>query len=625
MLLYQGRAAELNPDGIDVVIVILPVRIDIGAPCIVFWHKKPQSTTSMGVKTAIEGSGFESLDTVLSKETVGNDYTNTTFTSASYQLELGFKGCLTTFRLSFQPLDGNQILTLSMSLILGDPCISAGPNYELSIFGGSVIIDERPPEDLFAILCARRDEGSCQLVSAFIALGTETAAAEIVLSNTRQSEGQQQLLPDFDNKAGFALDSSNHRFSGAMDVAQQPSSLLLEICPRCRAEWGTRQSIPLIDRYNDVTRNMFAQFGKSYTTKVWNNTADPKSDTKAGIIICTIQQSGALADNYNKGMAAAGLFVALLGVAACAAPPAAGVVVGIGGLVLAGQSMYDNFYEDPNKSRTSVLYLGDAVSRSANDRDSNEVILLRAYMHDAKDSTGVMRHMLKVTKYFLPRVIGGEFGVTDILNNPNTEVEDYFSFYFPKPHVILPRRYISIRGMRPTTGGSAQPPEILPKPSSGLCYDQKGKFKSFYDRKNRDETSHRWKDVFDGFEYSKDVRDIVTLIEGIPAWISQSVRVTNLPDERKTPVLVLENWKTSGSLDLIGHSQSETGVLKLIRNDRWFFGYQWNLTNPVGDSGDLSSFGWFQGGLITRSTGSHILFVITDKDWTYTTTIIESN
>lgn len=101
-----------------------------------------------------------------------------------------------------------------------------------------------------------------------------------------------------------------------------------------------------MDRYN-VTRNKFVQFGKSYITKVWNNPADPKSDTKAGIIICTNQQSGALADHYNKGMAAAGLFVALLGVAACAAPPAAGVVVGIGGLVFAGQSMYDNFYEEP--------------------------------------------------------------------------------------------------------------------------------------------------------------------------------------------------------------------------------------------------------------------------------------
>lgn len=115
----------------------------------------------MGVKTAIEGSGFESLNTVLSKETGGNDYTNTTFTSASYQLELRFKGYLTTFCLSFQPVDGNQILTLSISLILGDPGISAGPTDELSIFGGSAIIDERPPEELLAILCARRDRSSC--------------------------------------------------------------------------------------------------------------------------------------------------------------------------------------------------------------------------------------------------------------------------------------------------------------------------------------------------------------------------------------------------------------------------------------------------------------------------------
>ncbi|RFU80353.1 hypothetical protein TARUN_1819 [Trichoderma arundinaceum] len=373
---------------------------------------------------------------------------------------------------------------------------------------------------------------------------------------------------------------------------------------------------------------MVAQFSKSYTTKVWNDTADhPRHHTDPAIIICTIQQSGALVENYNKGMAAGGLFVALLGVAACAGPPAAGMVVGIGGLVLAGQSVYDNFYEDANKSRTRVLYLGDAVTRSANDRDDNEIILLRAYMTEGVDTTGAKRPMIKVTRYFLPKATAGyQYSVTDILDDKTTVVEDQFGFYFREPHVILPRLYISIRGMRPTgtAKGSEDPPEELPKPSSGLWYDPTGKFKKFYVRKERDKTTGRWGDVFDSFEHSKDVRDIVTIVEGIPTWLSSSIRITNLPDERKTPVLVMGGWTSSAVKDKIGHYQNETEVLKLIRNQRGSpFGYRWDLTNPVKDSNDVYPIDWYNKGSITKSMGSYIFFVIKDTDWTYTTTIVK--
>lgn len=154
--------------------------------------------------------------------------------------------------------------------------------------------------------------------------------------------------------------------------------------------------------------------------------------------------------------------------------------------------------------------------RSANDRDSNEVLLLRTCMHDAKDSTGIMRHMLKVTKYFIPRVIGGEFSVMDILDNPNYEIEDYFSSTFQIPP--YPTSPIDLGTwneayncwFRATLRESS-------KTEYGAILRSKGEVQELLRSKDRDEISRRWQDVLDGFEYSEDTRDVMTLIEGIPA------------------------------------------------------------------------------------------------------------
>ncbi|KAM0264226.1 hypothetical protein ACHAQJ_000713 [Trichoderma viride] len=630
MLIYQGQA-KANPDGVESVTALLPTRAEAGAPCVVLWRNGSKIQATKKTAGNVETSKFGNFEAILEKD--GNQ--NTKFKSVSSGLELEFSGGQKTLSLSFQPTHGGQILTVPMALTLGDLHKSTSPESEAYIFGGHVIVQNQFLGNLIAVvLCEKDGKGSQKPVLALIEWGSETAMAEIPLGVQTCQSQDANTIPGHDENICFGLNSRQHHFHGQLKRHRgSPSELLLHIRPlsteRAAAAWQTTQSYPAIRKYNKSMEAIVSRSKRSHPTKVWNDTGDDNNDIAPALVTVTIQQSGARIDNYNKGMAGAGLFVALLGVAACAAPPSlssVGWAVGIVGLLLAGQSGHDNFHEDPDKSRTRVLYPRDAVSLAASGADSNEIVMHRAYMEGSR---------LKITEYIVPKVGPFLYRVTDIISGRalNEELtrttKDLFTFTFPEPQVINIYRYISIRGFIPSPTkdkGSGLPTHGLPKAGSLVLYDADGKFLMFHDAKQ--EQGGKRADVVDRFgaglfdPKGKVIRsDVTSLVQGVNPQLSSNMKIANLDDHHNTPVLVMNNWKVCavGTGEFVAKADDEESVLKVIKGDRRrrFREYQWDSNGNI----YRLEQGIYEASFLTQNNGTHLFFAISHHDWTYTSMV----
>jgi hypothetical protein len=651
MLVYQGQP-KANPQGVESVTAILPTKADAGTPCIVLWRKATTASTSSKAASK-EPPNFGNFEAILEK----SDDRNAKFKSTASTLALEFTGDHKNVSLSFQPNHGGQIQDIKLTLVLGDPFKTHSPQSEASIFGGPVIIQNKGRENLIALVLSEKDDkGSHKPISVLIEWGAEVAMAEIPLRvQTCQSKGKD-TIPDHDENLCFSLNSSQHHFHGMIRRPRRsPPELLLQIRPQSTNQlisqsntlsdsksnaqsddkfdepaWQTTQSYPSIGKYSNSMHTIVRRSADARHTRVWNDTADNDKGIAPSLVTVTIQESGAENDRYNKGMAAAGLFVSLLGVAACAAPPSlssVGWAIGIVGLLLAGQSGHDNFHEDPGKSITKVLYPRDRICRRAIGNHGNEIIVYRAYMDG---------HSLKITKYFLAEAGAGITRVTSIINSPPPpqgspwQVEEMFSFQFAEPQVINLYRYIKIRGLVPTgnnEGGSGLPSQGLPSAGSFVWFDTNGKFLKFYEAKKEqggkrpDPITRFGFGLFDPKNDNKAIKhNVMSLVQGTSTQLSTNIAVLNLDDDHGTPVMAMHNWKVSDS-EWIASADKQEDVLAFIKSNRrnWDWGYQWD--SKSGDIYRISSPFHYRVDFMTQNEGTHLFLPVSNKEWTYTSMV----
>ncbi|KAL7919747.1 hypothetical protein ACQKWADRAFT_329373 [Trichoderma austrokoningii] len=646
MLVYQGQP-KANPDGVESVTAILPTKAEAGAPCIVLWRKA--TTTSANSKAAKrEPPNFGNFEAILEKD-AGK---NAKFKSVAPNLELEFTGDHRNVHLSFQPTHGGQIQNVQLTLALGDPFKTHSPQSEASIFGGPVIIQNKGRDNLIAlVLCEKDEKGSQKPISVLIEWGVEVAMTEIPLRVETCQSKDKDTIPGHDENLCFSLNSSQHHFHG---IVRRPRrslpELLLQIRPQSTTQadatsnvksggdksnepaWQTTQSYPSIGKYNNSMHNIVRRSAEARHTRVWNDTADNDKGIAPSLVTVTIQESGATTDSYNKGMAAAGLFVSLLGVAACAAPPSlssVGWAVGILGLLLAGQSGHDNFHDDPGKSITKVLYPRDRICRRAVGSGGNEILMYRAYMEG---------NLLKITKYFLPSAGVGITRVTSIINSPPPpqgspwEIEDMFTFQFAEPQNINLYRYIKIRGLVPTgtnEGGSGLPSQGLPASGSFVWFDTNGKFLKLYEAKREqggkrpDAVTRFGFGLFDLKEDNQAIKHtVMSLVQGTSTQLSTNIAVLNLDDDHGTPVVAMHNWKVSDS-DWIAKAEKQEDVLAFIKL-RWrksSWGFQWD--SKSGDIYVITSPFYYRTDFMTQNEGTHLFLPISNKDWTYTSMVVK--
>ncbi|KAH0522862.1 hypothetical protein TsFJ059_006649 [Trichoderma semiorbis] len=363
-------------------------------------------------------------------------------------------------------------------------------------------------------------------------------------------------------------------------------------------------------------------------TKVVNDTGLDYGDIAPAIISVTIQKSGNKRRGTNKGMAGAGLYAALLGATSFASPPSLSStswVVGIIGLLLAGQSTHDISQADDSKSHSRVLYLGDAASHAVDERNTNEIVMYRAHMDG---------NPLKITEYFVPSVGSFLYNASDIIKGCthggtlDREVKDLFTFTFPEPHVINLYRYVSIRGLSPMpsfgTDGSELPSNGLPKQGSLVWYDADRKFLAQWDSDKQEEIVDRFGAGWFDSNNKAIRRNLVSFVQEIKPQLSPNMAILHLSDKFNTPVLVLNNWRVSGTGDRAANVATQEEVMRFIKTDQrnWDWGYQWDSN---GDIYPCSSPYYYRVDYMTRSEDSHLFFPLTDKDWTYTTMIVKKD
>ncbi|KAL7800325.1 hypothetical protein V8C37DRAFT_364878 [Trichoderma ceciliae] len=213
-----------------------------------------------------------------------------------------------------------------------------------------------------------------------------------------------------------------------------------------------------------------------------------------------------------------------------------------------------------------------------------------------------------------------------IIDGECNEKKDWFTCNLVGAHKMAPRRYLSIRDIAPhgmiTSSTDAKD---IPEPGSGILFDTKGNLQHFYPQKKE----NRGKDIFVNctFEYRPD--SIMTLVQGDNDIISSSLSVLNIADKKNTAVLRMNGWKCSFQGTKLGNASDNQlqKVLDLIRdNERQrYWGFQWLRDSHAKNYGDVYGLSLLHDGdSLSHNASWQMFFIIDDKDWTYTSTIVKA-
>ncbi|EEP79336.1 predicted protein [Uncinocarpus reesii 1704] len=589
MLVYHGLISNGSATGIQSVLAILPARTETGSRCVILWHSG--SHTPSGPEVDTNPGGFGRFDTILDE--VENDGDDIVFRSGEpYSLKMRFSEDQEKLDLSFQPMVRQKTTAcLSMGLVLRcPPSHNSWVEYAPAIFWGPIMTkDEYHGRIIVFVLCLKDENGSSSPVAAFITWNAETAMFATSAEDFIKEESR------------FTLSNQRYLFRGEVEYHEHASpQLLLQLASSAPGpdQWVTTQSLPALDNHCAL----IAGLGSSN----WSDTVQVTNDTWE-FVVCTIEKSDPNNEAYTKGMAAGGLFLAVLGVLACAAPPAAGMVVGIAGLLLAGQSAYDTFSEQTGQATSRVLYSSDQATRSRKGSDDSDIIIFRVHMKE---------NQLKITRYVVPKVKENWYFISDIfdnkLKNETPQVKDWFTFPFEEPHTLVSRRYLTIPNMRPTADqGSPTPPKKVPDSGAGIHYNYEGGFERYY----AVDEKHPKLNLFKNFERHPGYTAIV---QGDSEELNSRMTVRHMQNSAQSPILEMKHWKPVNYRKYkIG--MAETGinydVLKLIHADyqkSYTAGYLWDCTE-AGAYGAVYRLSFQAGPNVRSRLSTHIFMGICFK------------
>lgn len=347
-----------------------------------------------------------------------------------------------------------------------------------------------------------------------------------------------------------------------------------------------------------------------------DNTITLINDQKE-IVFCSIVDRDS-SEAYGKAVAAGTLFLSILGLASGASTPSPALLVGLGGLYLSSQSPFHNFHTTQSSEIVSrVLFLNDVLKLSLDKGKSGVILLFHVQIHGTH---------VKVTQYekecsldinYVGKIIGGDCN----------EKKDYFTFTVTGTHKLAHRRYLAIRGISPggiISHSTESDWKEIPEPGSAIVFDGYGKLMSYFPQKKG---SHD-KDLFEKctFNFKKDA--VLQLVQGESDHISPSLSVLNLTDDKHTAVLKMHGWKCNYLGTKIGNALDNElqKALDIIRDHtkKSYWAYQWIRDSQKRNYGDLYGLTWpHDGDTISRVRNSELFFVVEDKDWTYTSTIVK--
>ncbi|GFP57621.1 hypothetical protein ACSS6W_010032 [Trichoderma asperelloides] len=345
-----------------------------------------------------------------------------------------------------------------------------------------------------------------------------------------------------------------------------------------------------------------------------DNTITLINDRKE-IVFCSIVDRDS-SEAYGKAVAAGGLFLSILGLAAGAAAPAANLLVGLGGLFLSSQSPFHNFHATQSSEIVSrVLFFNDALKWPVHKGKSGVAILFHAQIHGTQVKVTLYEKECSLDINYVEKIIGGDFN----------EKKDCFTFNINGTHKFAHRRYLAIRGISP--GGiisNSTDWKDIPEPGSAIVFDTSGKLLNYYPQKKE----NYGKDLFEKCTFNFKGDAVIQLVQGESDHISPSLSVLNLTDDKHTPVLKMHGWKCNYLGSKIGNALDNElqKVLDIIRDNKrqLFWGYQWIRDSQKRNYGDVYGLTWpHDGDSISRIPNSELFFVIGDKDWTYTSTIVK--
>lgn len=333
------------------------------------------------------------------------------------------------------------------------------------------------------------------------------------------------------------------------------------------------------------------------------------------IVFCSIVDRDS-SEAYGKAVAAGALFLSILGLASGAATPSPALLVGLGGLYLSSQSPFHNFHATQSPEIVSrVLFLNDVLKLSLDKGKSGVVLIFHIQIHGTQ---------VKVTQYEKECSLDINY-VGKIIEGDSNEKKDYLTFNITGTHKLAHRRYLAIRGISP--GGILSHStdwKDIPEPGSAILFDGSGKLVNYYPQKKE----NHGKDLFEKctFNFKKDA--VLQLVQGESDHISSSLSVLNLTDDKNTPVLKMHGWKCNYLGTKIGNALDNElqKALEVIRANakKSYWAYQWIRDSQKRNYGDLYGLTWpHDGDTISRVPNSELFFVVEDKDWTYTSTIVK--
>lgn len=335
------------------------------------------------------------------------------------------------------------------------------------------------------------------------------------------------------------------------------------------------------------------------------------------IVCCSIVDKDS-PEAYSQAVAAGGLFLSILGIASGAAAPAANLLLGLGGLHLSSQSSMHNFHANQSSEIvTRVLFLNDALTWPRAKGKTGVIVLFHIQLRGTQVTITQYEKECSVDINYVGNIIGGDYN----------KKKEHFTFPVAGAHKLAHRRYLAIHGIAPAgIVSSLTDWKDIPEPGSAVLFGTAGNLLQYYPQKKE----NYGQDLFEKCTFSFKQDAILQLVQGESDKISPSLSVLNLADDKHTAVLRLQGWTCNYLGTKIGNALDNElqRVLDIIRNTRRrsYWGYQWLRDSQKRDYGNVYGLTWpHDGDSITRSRASHMFFVVDDKDWTYTATIVRDN
>ncbi|KAL7955622.1 hypothetical protein V8C34DRAFT_291154 [Trichoderma compactum] len=627
MFVYQGLIDQNTSNGTEFLVVVLPSRIDVGSPVIVFRQSLDDDCQNLG--------DYGSFDTVIESVDIAKDGNTASLGCGGYNLMMQLPRDMFALYVGFQINGEATQLTSSMSLVTRKHLTKAESlSCEPVIFHGPVRINNQSRGNLLALVLLSKTEQGSAPVATHVCISwkskvatTETPAASHVFrieEGQEQEQQQPENQQDEQKEGAFFISGQTHEFQGSLNTAGD--ALELSLRSRCgfsdETDW-TAVTISRLDKHQQPFQKLFA-FGPNYVT-VTNNSAE--------MVSCTIKST---TDKKGEVLTHAGLALALLGLLA-GVPQAFSAVVAIGGLSLAAKSWKDMMWikDTKNDESTAMLFPGDKIQHVVGGwgpfENDYDIVTVRNHIEEYRDTSGAKSYTFQVTMHSIIDAAYKEWTVTQVRDTGKSTQMVHLPLELPQE--MVQRRLLFIDGLRPSgyANQSKKPPFALEE-GSALSYNTAFKFgQGIYDSWYPHLARGRQNDAI----LDADGAMELAIVQGPESRFSQAdfpggYQMHHFDEDPFTPVLELvwsyvdSNSEKDTARRLIGTIDNSDGAMKLIEENEKRDKNTWAycLERVTKHNYKLYAWAWRESISIRNSghSGDGVYFVI--RKWSPATAIV---